>query len=69
MKLCVFPNDPLKSYYIKGEIKDRYFNPKNFFDEVHVISFIENEIRTPKITSKTNFIPLEKLTTTTIKKF
>ena len=29
MKICVFPNDPLKTYYEKGEIKERYFNPKN----------------------------------------
>ena len=44
MKLCVFPNDPLKSYYEKGEIKERYFNPENYFDEVHVISLFDDEI-------------------------
>jgi len=44
MKLCVFPNDPIKAYYEKGEIKPRYFNPKNFFDEIHIISFTENDV-------------------------
>jgi len=43
MKLCVFPNDPLSEYYKKGEIKPRYFNPKNFFDEIHVISLFDTD--------------------------
>jgi len=47
--LCVFPNDPLVSYYKKGEIKDRYFNPNNFFDEIHVISFVENDVEESKV--------------------
>jgi len=49
MKLCVFPNDSLKSYYDKGEIKERYFNPKNFFDEIHVISLFDSEIEEEKV--------------------
>ena len=49
MKLCVFPNDPLKAYFEKGEIKERYFNPKNLFDEIHVISFTDNEIEEERI--------------------
>ena len=44
MKICVFPNDPILSYYKKGEIKDRYYNPKNLFEEVNIISLIENDI-------------------------
>ena len=44
MKLCVFPNDPIKAYYEKGEIKSRYFNPKNIFSEVHIITPTNNEI-------------------------
>ena len=36
-KLAVFPNDSLLDYYKKGEIKHRYFNPNNLFDEIHVI--------------------------------
>lgn len=43
MKLCVFPNDPIISYYKKGEIKPRYFNPKNIFDEVHIISLFDSD--------------------------
>ena len=43
-KLCVFPNDPLKVYYEKGEIKPKYFNPKNLFDEIHVISLFNSDI-------------------------
>jgi len=44
MKLCVFPNDPIISYYNKGEIKDRYFNPENIFEQIDVISFTDKEI-------------------------
>lgn len=47
-KLVVFPNDSLLDYYNKGEIKERYFNPVNWFDEVHVISLFENEIESEK---------------------
>jgi glycosyltransferase involved in cell wall biosynthesis len=48
-KICIFPNDPLISYFEKGEIKKRYFNPQNFFDEVHVISFIDKDIEEREI--------------------
>ena len=48
-KLCAFPNDPLQAYFNKGEIKERYFNPNNFFDEIHVISFIESDIDVSKV--------------------
>lgn len=48
-KLCVFPNDPIKAYYEKGEIKTRYFNPMNFFDEIHIISFTEKDIEEEKV--------------------
>lgn len=49
MKLCVFPNDPLMSYYKKGEIKPRYFNPKNIFDEIHVIDLFNSDIEEDKV--------------------
>ena len=42
-KLCVLPNDPLAAYLKKGEIKERYFNPKNIFDEIHVISLFDSD--------------------------
>lgn len=49
MKICIFPNDPIIAYYKKGEIKERYFNPENIFDEVHIISFTDKEIEESKI--------------------
>lgn len=48
-KICIFPNDPMMSYVEKGEIKKRYFNPQNFFDEVHIISFIDKDVGEDKI--------------------
>jgi len=48
-KLCVFPNDALIAYYNKGEIKDRYFNPDNLFDEIHVISFVNEDVDEEKV--------------------
>ncbi len=48
-KICVFPNDALKDYFKKGEIKYGYFNPCNFFDEIHVISLFDNEIGAEKV--------------------
>ena len=49
LRLCVFPNDPIISYYNKGEIKERYFNPNNFFNEIHIISFTNKEIEESKV--------------------
>jgi len=49
LKLCIFPNDPIQAYYDKGEIKDRYFNPNNIFDEIHFITLIEKDIEVTKI--------------------
>jgi len=43
MKVVIFPNDPLIAYLEKGELKDRYFNPKDLFDEVHFITFSDKE--------------------------
>lgn len=49
MRLCVFPNDPLQAYFDKGEIKERYYNPNNFFDEIHVISLINKDVEESKV--------------------
>lgn len=49
MKICVLPNDSLLSYYKKGELKTRYFNPCNFFDEVHIVSLFDEEIEEEKV--------------------
>lgn len=48
-KLVVFPNDSLLDYYNKGEIKDRYFNPKNWFEQIDVISLFNTEIEAQKV--------------------
>ena len=48
-KLLVFANDPLKEYYKKGELVDRYFNPCDFFDEIYFITLSESEIEEEKI--------------------
>lgn len=48
-KLCIFPNDPLQAYFDKGEIKNNYYNPENFFDEIHFISFTDKDIEPEKI--------------------
>jgi glycosyltransferase involved in cell wall biosynthesis len=48
-KLVVFPNDPILAYYRKGEIKPRYFNPGNYFDEVHIISLCDEEVEEKKV--------------------
>ncbi len=48
-KLVVLPNDSLLDYYKKGEIKSRYFNPQNWFEEIHVISLFEHEIEAEKV--------------------
>ena len=48
-RICIFPNDPIISYYEKGEIKERYFNPENLFDEVHIISFTDIDVEENKI--------------------
>lgn len=43
-KICIFPSDSITSYYKKGEIKERYYNPCNYFDEVHIISSYNEEV-------------------------
>lgn len=48
-RLCVFPNDPLEAYYKKGEVKERYFNPLNLFDEIHVITLADSDIEEEKV--------------------
>jgi glycosyltransferase involved in cell wall biosynthesis len=49
LKLVVFASDSLKTYYNKGEIKERYFNPNNYFDEVHFISLNDEEVEEDKV--------------------
>lgn len=48
-KLVVLLTDPIKVYYEKGEIKERYYNPEDFFDEIHMISFCNIDIDVEKV--------------------
>lgn len=43
-KLLVFLTDPLRTSYEKGEVKPRYYNPGNLFDEVHFVSPARTDI-------------------------
>lgn len=49
MTALVFPSDPLCAYVQKGEIKRRYFNPENLFDEIHFVTFGDQEIDSAQI--------------------
>ena len=49
MRFCVFSSDPLYKYYEKGEIKPRYWNPGDIFDEVWVFSFCDRDIEPEKV--------------------
>ncbi len=42
-RLAVILPSPLKEYVAKGEVKLRYYNPENVFDEVHFISFCDED--------------------------
>ena len=44
LKLCVFLTDSMRVFYRKGEIKERYYNPRNVFNEVHLISFCRKDL-------------------------
>ncbi len=72
--ICVLPNDPLMSYYDKGEIKPGYYNPKNMFDEVHVLSLFDEEIEESKVqtmagSAKLKIHKLEKVNLSNYKSF
>lgn len=65
-KLLVFANDPLKEYYKKGELVDRYFNPGELFDEIYFISLSESEIEEDKVqhivgTAKTRIYTIKNI--------
>ena len=49
MRVLIFPNDPLVAYLKKGELKTRYFNPLNVFDEVHFVTFANEECSVKEI--------------------
>ena len=43
-RLAILLPDPFKAYVSKGEIKPRYYNPGNLFEEVHFINFCDEDI-------------------------
>lgn len=49
MRFGVFSSDPLFKYHQKGEIKPRYWNPEEIFDEVCVFSFCDEDIEPEKV--------------------
>ncbi len=49
LKLCIFLTDPMIRLYNKGEIKERYYNPGNLFNQVDMISFSDRDIEADKI--------------------
>jgi glycosyltransferase involved in cell wall biosynthesis len=50
-RLVVLPADPLFKYVEKGEIKSRYWNPDDFFDEVHLVSLSDTDVQSEKVKS------------------
>lgn len=49
MRAVIFPNDQLYEYYTKGEIKPRYYNPGDMFDELHFVSLYDWDVEPEKI--------------------
>ena len=45
----VIISDKLSVLVEKGEITERYYNPKEFFDEVHIIALNNDEVDVKKI--------------------
>jgi glycosyltransferase involved in cell wall biosynthesis len=48
-RLVAFANDPIWQYLEKGEIKPRYYNPCDFFDEVHLVTPANEEIDSSRV--------------------
>lgn len=48
-RLCVISGTEQRKYFEKGEIKERYYNPCNFFDEIHIITLSDSDIEENKV--------------------
>ena len=48
-KLLVFLTDPLEVLHAKGEIKARYYNPCDLFEEIHFLSPAAQDIEAEKV--------------------
>ncbi|MEM3407782.1 MAG: glycosyltransferase [Nitrososphaerota archaeon] len=44
MKLCVFPNEPLRNIVNKGSLIPGYYNPKDLFEEIVFITFTDRDV-------------------------
>lgn len=49
MRLCILLSDPIEDTLKKGEVKLRYFNPRNIFDEIHILNPSWNKIELESI--------------------
>ena len=49
-------------YFEKGEIKENYYNPQNFFNEVHIISFTQKDIDELKVQKLVGKAKIQKKT-------
>jgi len=49
LKLLAFTNDPISAYVAKGEIKPRYFNPGNLFDDICLITPGQDDVRPDEV--------------------
>ena len=49
MKLCVFPNEPIKNIVVKGSLIPNYYNPGDLFDEIDVITFAESDAKPEEV--------------------
>ena len=48
-RLVVVPADPLYKYVDKGEVKARYWNPCDFYDEVHILSLSKRDVKSKDV--------------------
>ncbi len=48
-RLAVLPHDQVLKYFLKGEVKPRYFNPEDLFAEIHVITLADEDIQPDKV--------------------
>lgn len=44
MRAIVLPNDPISAYLSKGEVIERYFNPKDIFDRIDIVSLNDSDV-------------------------
>ncbi len=68
MKLCVFPNEPLVNIVKKGSLIPGYYNPKDLFTEITLITFSDKDVSPEDISigvgsAKAEIIPIGRYNT------